>query len=251
MQAKRYPQKRWAGIVACLCLAGVIVAGCDNKRTLSWYYTDKAPKELAPPCKVAIATEVSPVPDMPLGNTGREELVNGMVGELVARGYRVTILREKALSGVMPGIHFEESATAKAGKTPVAKIEKKGTSSQPADQMILRYKSAAKVHAKILAEVSMQTSSEMKMRTIIVPIPFFPDSTSTEWITRIRQATIRLSKSQDGTTLGAVTVRYSRPCDKIMDVVKDLACGLDMILQSRPPGSVEMLGPPGKIKKAK
>jgi len=251
MIAGTFPRTKRAGVAVCLCLASVVVGGCNNKRTLTWYYADKAPEALAPPCKMAVVTEVPLVRDMPMADTGREELANSVVGELVSRGYQVTVLREKALAGTMPGFHYKQSVTATAGKTPTAKVQSEGASSQPVDQMTSRYKGAARVHAKVLAEVSMQASSKMEMHMMIAPIPFFPDSTSTEWKTQVRQATLRLSSPDDGTTLGAITVRYDKPHDKISDVVKDLACGLDMILQSRQPGSVEMLGPPGEIDKNK
>lgn len=213
-------------IVAGLIAAGLLTAvGCGEKRQLSWHYATGAPQQWVGMKRVALAADITKLSDgASPGRLSATELTTVVAGELMARGYEVSILR----------LDPREAATR-----------------DPHDGTTRLDRSAERLGAGLVCECSMQAVGKSGTKSVGVRVPYVPVSPSvseSETAVTIIQASLRLSVPLSDSVLGTVTVRYDKPTKRIIDVVRDLGLGLDMIRDGKRPGTVELTGKPGEAK---
>jgi len=222
----------WAG--ALLMMVGASV-GCSGE--LTWYCAPDAASRISAAKRVGVITRVAMLEGVPfMGNTSQPEMATAIVGELITRGYQVTVLREQAMQG--NAVNTKETLTARAETQPVATIERESSASGA--EMTSRYRAARDAKVELLLEFSAQVSQEMKMRMSVNPIPFVPSTTKTEWCQEIRQMSLTISDPEEQIVLGTVTVSYDDAEDDIREVVRDALKGLDMIRQGKPSATISV-----------
>jgi hypothetical protein len=218
---------RGAWIVA--CLAAALAAGCD-RRNLAWSYAPEGPQRLAAARSAALVQE----PDSPGGRL--PELVSALAGELMRKGWSITLLRE---AWPPPAIYRGPVVYAPAPPTAAA------IPLLPGD-LLARYAAAREVRAELLLELSVETSTDAQV--FMVSGPFVHHRVIVREKRYIRQATLRISSPREQRLLAAVSVEYDDPAGSIAAVARDLCLGLDFVRQAWPPQSVTLKGPTGDVR---
>ena len=220
-----------------LCL--LFGLGC-NPPELSWQHGPAAPKLISQNQRSAVVARVSMTEGMPSSGINSTEVANSVAGELMTRGYEVTVLREEAIAGWK----VKEEVKATSGDKPTATIKREARGGD--EDMARRFEAAAKAKARLLFECSTQASQKAVHHSVYNPIPYAPGLSSTEWKNEIRQITLTVSDVTKRSVLATVTVRYKKAIDNIQAAVKDVFLGLDQVRLGRPPATVTLSGKPGK-----
>jgi len=218
--------------------------GC-SKRTLSWTSLSETSGRLGSTKRVAVAASATAGDEEGMFGAHTGEFASIISAELLARGYRITMLRDTGHG--RHSARTKEVLTARADTQPVAKIERETTSG--GGDMTARQGAAKDVGADLLFEFTIQSSQKMVMHTSVSPIPIVPTKSTMEWKRQIRQITLNVTSVADQVILGTTTVHFSSPTDKIQNAVKDLLLGLDMMRQGKPTSQVELTGPAGVLPK--
>jgi hypothetical protein len=233
-----------AVVVLVVSWIGVVITGCSS-RTLSWTSLTEPSQNLSSARRVAVATSVSAIDEHGMFGACSGELTSAITAELLARGYRITLLRDQGHTSTSR--RSKDVLTARADTQPAAQIQHEV--SVGGDGMTARYRAAREIGAELLFEFTIQSNQKMVTHTSISPIPLVPHSSTMEWKQQIRQITLNVSSAADQTILGTTTVHFDSPTDKIQDAVKDLLLGLDMFRQGKPNGKIELTGKPGTLPK--
>lgn len=220
-----------------------LLVGCGKPRTLSWSAHPGAATRLDGVKHVAVCNYVTFDRNVHAIDASRVELTNTIAGELLARGYLVTVLGEEE---AVDRLITREVITASATTQPVARVERQKSLG---GEEIDRFDAAGQANADLLFEFSTQATARMDMKMSIwaPPIPFVPAKTKAkmQWSCEIRQISLRISCPQERTILGTATVHYESPEDEMLDAVKDVCLGMDLIRQGTPANAVKLTGDAG------
>jgi hypothetical protein len=253
-----YGVSRWktqlAG-AACVLAAGLL-AGCDS-RSLSWSYLPDAPALVQPGRPVALVGEYDDY-----RGPGRivADLTNSLASDLMTRGYRVSVLAGGPPAVVLMPAQPQPPAPPAPPQPPQPPMPpapplppqppQPPTAAPPAGPgpspfAQARYAAARDINAAFLLELHVSITEEVyvnegggpyrhRWRTVTVT-PLVP------------HATLRISRPQDQTLVGSVTVRYDDPTGDPAKVAADLCMGLDFIRQGAPPQQVILKGSGGDV----
>jgi hypothetical protein len=245
---------------ACVALAGALLLGGCNKRTLKWTCQDCG--EIQSARIVALWELPAPaVSSSPMMQTG---LVNEVTQAFMQRGWTVQTVTD-------PNAPTPEQVKEKYEQ---AKADPEGTERKLANQSPppSRLQAARNAGADLLAEVAMQvflrSSVQYEPRyywTVgsygpfynVGPEPYWsagamdypfyePDSAEVSWYWEIKSVALRFSDVQNGQVLGVIILRYENETTDLEAAVKDVMLGVDALRQGKTSGEVTLDGDPGE-----